>query len=325
MAPELTPRAEIVVSIINYRTADLTIQCVQSVLDDFDGVNGQIVVVDNLSEDGSAEQIENWIAGQGADIPVRLVRSATNSGFSGGHNQGMASEKADFYLILNSDAELRQGFFQALLHSARSHPDYGFFTPCLEGKDGKAQVSHFRFFTPISELLRAAETGFITQLFQRHDIPLTTNPDPEQTDWASFACILLRGSMVEVLGPMDEGYFLYFEDAEYCWRARKVGWRILHVPEARAIHYRGGSGPVKKLAAAKKRMPGYFYASRTRLLYQTHGWAGLMAGNLLWYLGRGIAYLRVLAGKPIPKVCEREATDIWINAFSPLGNSRPEV
>ncbi len=329
VVPEITmahsiesPRFEVVVSIINFRTAGLTIQCVQSVLGDFSGVNGHVVIVDNLSDDGSAEEIEDWITAQGPDMPVSLVRSATNSGFSGGHNQGMAAREADFYLVLNSDAELRPGFLKAMLATVRSNPDYGFFTPRLEDPDGTAQISHFRFPTPLTELIRTAETGFVTRLFQGHVVHLTTEPEPDQIGWASFACILLRSKMVEDLGPMDEGYFLYFEDAEYCWRARQADWRILHVPEARAIHYRGGSGPVKKLAAAKKRMPAYFYASRARLLYQLYGWGGLMTTNLLWYLGRMIGYLRVFAGKPVPKVCEREASDIWINAFSPLGDRR---
>lgn len=324
MAPEAKPRAEIVVSIINFRTADLTIQCIQSVLEDFDSVNGHIVVVDNLSGDGSAEQIETWISSCGSDLPVSLVRSTTNSGFSGGHNQGMAARAADFYLLLNSDAELRPGFFKALLKAAHDNPECGFFTPRLESKAGEVQISSFRFFTPVSELIRTAETSYVTRLFQNHDIPLSAEPEQDQIDWASFACILLRGTMVDELGPMDEGYFLYYEDAEYCWRARQRGWRIHHIPDAKAVHYRGGSGPVKKLAAAKKRMPGYFYASRTRLLFQTHGWAGLIAANLLWYVGRAIAYLRVLAGKPVPKVCDWEFVDIWINALSPLGDRRAQ-
>ena len=81
-------------------------------------------------------------------------------------------------------------------------------------------------------------------------------PDPAEIGWASFACILLRGEMVSAIGPMDEGYFLYFEDAEYCLRARRAGWRVAYVPEARVVHFRGGSGPVKALARARTELGG---------------------------------------------------------------------
>lgn len=321
----LPARSELVVSIINYRTGALTIACVRSVLDDMGrtpGLDAHVVVVDNASGDGSAEEIAAWLATDAADAPVTLVRSATNSGFSGGHNQGMAAREADFYLILNSDAVLRPGFLATLMAEARAHPETGFFAPRLEHEDGAQQISHFRFFNPLGELIRGAETGLITRTFARCNVPLGRDPDPEEIEWASFACILARGEMVRAIGPMDEGYFLYFEDAEYCWRARRAGWRIRPVLAARAVHHRGGSGPVKQMAAAKRRMPAYYYASRTRFFCQVHGRAGLVAANLLWHLGRGIANLRRLAGKPVPRANEAEMRDIWINVTDPLGDRR---
>lgn len=314
---------ELSVSIINYRTAELTIQCLRSVLDDMRGIAGHVVVVDNRSEDGSAEAIEAWIARQNPDIPVTLVRSASNSGFSGGHNQGIAARRTEFHLVLNSDAILRPGFFTTLLAAARAAPPrVGLFTPRLEFEDTTPQISHFRFPTPFSELIRGAETGPVTRVLARYDIPLGTSPEPDKIGWASFACILLRHDMIEAIGPMDEGYFLYFEDIEYCWRASRAGWRIMHVQEARAVHFRGGSAPVKRLAAARRRLPAYYYASRTRFLYQAHGRVGLLSANLLWHLGRSIAHLRRLAGKPVPGSAEAEMRDLWINFLTPLGDRR---
>jgi N-acetylglucosaminyl-diphospho-decaprenol L-rhamnosyltransferase len=118
---------------------------------------------------------------------------------------------------------------------------------------------------------------------------------------------------------MDEGYFLYFEDAEYCLRARRAGWRIRREPRAVAVHFRGGSGPVKSLARARQRLPAYYYSSRARFFYQAHGTAGLLAANGLWTLGRGLAALRRLAGRSGDNLRQREARDIWINALNPLG------
>ncbi len=309
----------VVVSIINFRTADLTLQCVQSVLADMAGIDGHIVVVDNLSGDGSAEKIADWIAGQGPDLPVSLVLSPTNSGFSGGHNQGMAAREADFYLVLNSDAVLRPGFLREMLAAADAMPQVGLFAPRIAYDDGMPQNNCFRFPGPLSELIRSARSSVITRAFGHRDVALGPDPAPQDIEWASFACILLRGAMLRALGPMDEGYFMYFEDAEYCLRARRAGWGIAHIRAAVAVHYRGGSGPVKTLQKERARLPRYYYSSRTRFLYQAHGRVGLIAANLLWYLGRVIKHATRLAGRKIRPMTKAESRDIWTNIHKPMG------
>ncbi len=310
---------KLVVSIINYRTGALSIACAASALVAREGHDVDVVLIDNASGDGSADEIAAWINTLPAGSPVRLIRSEANTGFSGGHNIGIQADPADWYLLLNSDAVLRPGFFDALTSAVRANPKAGLIAPQLEGEDGEVQNSLFRFASPVSELARAAHTGIVDRLFARYKVPLGTDPETRQIEWASFACIALNGAMVNEIGLMDEGYFLYYEDSEYCLRARRAGWRIARAPDAVAVHYRGGSGPVKALQRAKERMPAYFYASRSRFLYQAHGQAGLILANLLWHLGRGIAQARRLLGKPAPPAAEAEAHDLWINAFSPLG------
>lgn len=310
---------KIVISIINYRTLDLTLDCVRSALDDIGALDARVVVVDNASEDGSCEAIAEWIATQPADTPVQLVRSPTNTGFSGGHNQGIAAVEADYYLLFNSDAVLRPGFLRAILTTAEAHPKAGLIAPQIETDAGDIQVSQFRFHNPWSELVRAAGTGPITRALGRYVVALDPPVDPQAVEWASFACIMLRGEMVKDLGPMDEGYFLYFEDAEYCLRARRAGWGIALALDAVAVHFRGGSGPVKADAKAHKRLPAYYYSSRTRFFYQAHGRIGLIMANLAWHLGRAIAGLRrILGGRP-HRAVENEARDIWTNFSTPLG------
>lgn len=309
---------DIAISIINYRTAALTIDCVRSVLADMGDINGHVVVVDNRSDDGSAEKIEAWLATQAPDVPVTLVLSDTNSGFSGGHNQGIAAVSAKLYLVLNSDAVLHPGFLATMLEAAQEHEEMGFFAPRIEYDDGGVQDSCFRFPSPWSELIRSARSGVVTKLLKHHEVSLGKDPDPAEIEWASFACIVLRGEMFEALGPMDEGYFLYYEDVEYCLRARRAGWRIHYVPQARAIHFRGGSGPVKSLSSERARLPRYFYNSRTRFLHQAHGRAGFIAANLLWYLGRVIKHATRLLGRKIKPMVAAEGRDIWINTTRPL-------
>lgn len=307
------------VSIINFRTGALTLDCLRSVLADIGDLDLRVVVVDNASGDGSAEMIADWIAAQPPGTPVTLVRSATNSGFSGGHNQGIAAVPAEHYLVLNSDAVLRPGFLRAILAAADAEPAAGLVAPRIETEGGEAQISCFRFHGPASELIRGAASDPVSRFLAWRDVPLAHPVQADEIEWASFACILLRGEMVRQIGPMDEGYFLYFEDAEYCLRARRAGWRIAFAPEAVAVHFRGGSGPVKSLSKERRRLPAYYYASRTRFLYQAHGWAGLLAANLAWGLGRLIARVRPLFGRPVPAAVACEGRDIWTNILRPLG------
>ena len=308
---------EVGVSIINYRTGAMTIAAARSALDDL-GHRGHVTIVDNRSGDGSAEEIAAWIDATGDDR-VTLLLSETNSGFSGGHNQGMAAMPgAEFYLVLNSDALIRPGFFDAILAHARARPKAGLIAPRLEWEDGTPQVSLFRFPSPVSELMRGAATGPVTKLFGRRWTSLPLDAGEAEIEWASFACILLRGETVREIGPMDEGYFLYFEDAEYALRARRAGWGVAHAPDARAVHFRGGSGPLKTMQKAKKRLPHYYWQARARFLRQAHGHTGPIRGNLAWAAGRGIANARRLLGREVPPAHEGEWRDVWTNARRPL-------
>lgn len=335
---------EIVVSIINYKTADMTMDCVRSVLADLEGdppeeagadaprrapVDGHVVVVDNASGDGSDRVLAEWIEAEtaarraeGRSFPVSLVASPVNTGFSGGHNLGIGAMAARFYLVLNSDALLRPGFCATILETARAHPRAGLVAPRIEHEDGVQQTSCFRVPSPASEVIRGANTGPVTRLLKSADVPLDMPPPAGGIGWASFACILLRGEMVAELGPMDEGFFLYHEDTEYCLRARRAGWQIVYDGRPRAVHFRGGSAPVKGLARERKRLPAYYYASRSRLLYLAHGRAGLLLANLGWTAGWLLSRLRGALGRPNPNANAHEARDIWINFLTPLGDRR---
>jgi len=312
----------LLVSIINYRTAQMTLEAVRSVLADRGDLDLHVAVVDNRSDDGSAEAIEAWIAAQDPPVPVSLVRSSTNSGFSGGHNQGVAARPAEFYLILNSDALLVPGCLAQLVAAARADPRAALVSPRIEHPDGRAQNVCFRSPTPASELVRAAGTGVVARLLDRYRIHLGDAPEPEEILWVTFAGVLVRAAAFAEIGPMDEGYFLYYEDVDYGRRVRAAGWGFRFVPGARLVHIRGGSAPVKALALARKRLPPYFYAARSRYFYKAFGRGGLLAANLLWYLGRGVARARRLAGRRTPPAIEAEWRDIWTNFTDPLGDRR---
>lgn len=313
----------IAVSIINYRTGTMTIAAARSVLDDLGDRDARVVIVDNQSGDGSDDEIAAWIEETG-DPRLILVRSRTNSGFSGGHNQGFAAAPgAAHYLVLNSDALVRPGFFDAILAAAEAHPKAGLIAPQLEDEDGTVQESCFRIAGPTSEFIRGAGSGPVTRAFRHRVTALGTDPDPALIEWASFACILIRGDALRDVGPMDEGYFLYFEDAEYALRLRRAGWGIARAPRARAVHFRGGSGPVKANIKARKRLPGYYWRSRARFMRQAHGPLGPLLANLGWASGRLLTQGRRLTGHHVMPPFEREWRDIWTGLARPLAE-RPE-
>ena len=123
--------------------------------------------------------------------------------------------------------------------------------------------------------------------------------------------------MIDQIGLMDEGFFMYFEDVEYCHRARKAGWEIVHNPNAKVVHLRGGSSPVKESTLERRRLPPYYYASRSRYFYVVYGWVGLTFANLLWHFGRFVSKCRELFGRRERGVSEKEWLDIWTNWLHP--------
>jgi GT2 family glycosyltransferase len=167
-------------------------------------------------------------------------------------------------------------------------------------------------------LIDVSNTGLIDRFFEKYIVAMPVQTQMARPQWTSFASVLINDGVFQQVGLLDEGYFMYFEDVEFCHRARLAGWTIIHNPLARVVHLRGGSSSVKEQARIKKRVPKYFYASRTRYFYQTYGWLGLTSANLLWWLGRIVSGTRQLLGRHDKAVVEGQWLDIWTNWLNPL-------
>ena len=311
---------ELAVVLLNYRRADLVAQCLDSLAEDVaTRPHWRVVVVDNDSRDGSAEHIASTIADRGYGAWASLLLSPRNGGFSAGNNAGIASTLAEHYVLLNSDTIVRPGALRALLASIAAQPEVGLLAPRLEGPDGTPQESCFRYANPASELTAAAATGPISALFNRFEVALPPSAAPVDAEWVSFACVLIRAQALREIGPLDEGFFMYFEDMDYCRRAWAKGWRIRYEPSARVVHLRGGSSPVKQAFAERRRVPRYYFAARTRYFAKHYGgrW-GVLLANAAWHLGRAIAWLRETFGKKQPHTAERHARDLWTAWWRPL-------
>lgn len=309
---------DLAVVIINYKTPELTINCLKSLCGEIEELNACVVLVDNNSGDGSIDSIEQAAADLSVNNSLLICRSKTNGGFSAGNNIGIKAVQADYYLLANSDTLFRKNALRTLYETARRNPKIGLLAPRLEWPDGTPQESCFRYHSPLSELIAAAKSGPITKLLRYKVVPQPISEIPNTYDWVSFACVLINAKVLKGAGLMDEGYFMYFEDVEFCYRAQQAGWLIQYEPSAHIVHLRGGSSPLKAQAKLRKRLPRYFYESRTRYFYQLYGRLGLLLANILWLCGWLISTARGLLSKAYTKdISEKQWQDLWINFLNP--------
>ena len=298
--------------IINYCTPDLVEGALRSLIGEIDPIRDRVVVVDNCSPDDSLDSLRPLLQRPEFSGWCQLIEAPENGGFSYGNNTGIRAVQADQYLLLNSDAYLLPGALGHLLDAAEKNREAGLISPRLQWPDGEAQISCFRFHSPLSELIDASETGPVTKLLARWNVPIPVSDQPSWPQWTSFACILVRREVCDAIGLMDEGYFLYYEDVDYCRSATKAGFKVLNWPAARVVHLRGGSSEVKSSQASLKRLPAYFYRSRSRYFRKFYASFGLVASNLCWNAGYAVAVLRQRLGSKTPHVAENMWRDIWI-------------
>lgn len=313
------PDAGLCVVVVNYGTPGMVLDCLETVLPQAREFGATVALVDNASPDDSVLQLRNWIADRGAHEHVKLVESPENGGFAAGNNLGIKSCDAKLYLLLNSDTLVGEGALGRLLAAMTSADDVGLVSPRLKWADGSPVESCFRYHRPISQLIHSAGTGLITTLLARYEVPMKVSDERSFPEWTSFACVMIRREVIEQVGELDRGFFMYFEDVEFAFRARKAGWKILHEPSAEVVHLHGGSSPVKSLASLRKRLPRYYYESRTRYFYLLYGRLGLLAANLWWTVGWMISSLRSLLQRRFQSPnCEAQWRDIWIKFWTPM-------
>ncbi len=308
---------QLAIIILNYRTPELSVACMASLEREIDR-SMRVLIVDNDSRDGSAEHIERAIEERGFGAWAEVLRSPINGGFAAGNDFGIRALDAQAYLLLNSDTLVQPGAIARLLDAMKRNPEAGIIGPQLLTPSGDPDPSYFRDPVPATELLRSARVGILGRALARFEPTLPTPAQPIEPDWIAFAAALIRREVIERVGLLDEGYFMYFEDVDYCRRARAAGFKVLYWPDAQVIHLRGGSSHVTEAQAQRKRAPRYYYEARARYYAKFYGRKGLWLANGLWHLGRCISLSRELVGNAKPQHREREATDIWINALEPL-------
>jgi N-acetylglucosaminyl-diphospho-decaprenol L-rhamnosyltransferase len=297
------PRSGVLVAIVNYCTAELTIDCLRS-LDSEVARNPdtQVIVADNASPDGSGAAIAEAIAQNGWSGWARLLALPMNGGFAYGNNAAVRDHearggRARYVWLLNSDTIVRPDGLAALVSFMDANPSVGIAGSCLEDPDGTQQCSTFRFPSLLGELEGSVRVGLLTRLLQGAVVA----PPPERRsmpyDWVSGASMLLRAEMLDEIGLMDEDYFLYFEETDYCRRASSHGWKCWFVPESRIVHLVGRSTGVTGVANQLRRRSPYWFESRRRYFKKNHGRLRAVGADVA--LATGILFNRCLSAAKI--------------------------
>ncbi|MBW2304759.1 MAG: glycosyltransferase family 2 protein [Deltaproteobacteria bacterium] len=233
-----TGMKQLSVIIISYNTRDILKECLRRVMDYGRDLDMETIVVDNASTDGSPVMVRKTFP------EVTLITSPKNLGFAAGNNLGLKRASGRFLLLLNSDAYLMPGVLQSTLQWMNTHPRCGILGVKLTGEDGSLQPSARRLPNPLRKLLTisgAAARFPESRVLGETDHSAQRHAKTRETAWVPGAFFLIRREVVEDIGFLDERYFLYFEEIDFCLRARRAGWKIFYYPHARVIHLGGES------------------------------------------------------------------------------------
>ncbi len=238
VAPPEPPAAasgiELSVVIVVYKTPEYLRRCLDALETARIALPWEAIVIDNAPETGDCRSVA---AGRER---VTYIANQSNVGFGRACNQGMRAARGRYYVMLNPDMEVRPGSLEELHALAEREPDVGIVAPRLHYADGTLQESCRTFYTWRIFLLRRTFLGKIfrdSQLIRRHLMLDWDHESVRDIDWCMGACMLARREAVDEVGMMDERFFMYFEDVDWCYRMHQRGWRVVYNPQARMVHH----------------------------------------------------------------------------------------
>lgn len=231
--------------LVNWNTRDRLAACLGAIEATAGDLALEIFVVDNASQDGSAEMVRRRFPA------VRLIANDHNLGFSAGNNQALREAAGRYVLLLNPDTEVQPGALAALRDFMEAHPEAGLCGAKLLQPDGRLYPACKRSIpTPAVALWRALG---LSRLFPKHkefgkyNLSFLDPDEVHAVEAVSGACMFARKSAVDQVGLLDERFFMYGEDLDWCLRISQAGWKIYYVPQAQIVHYFGSGSRQRRL------------------------------------------------------------------------------
>lgn len=229
------PVPDVSVVIVSWNTRAMTLACLASLPAAAQRATWDAWVVDNASADDSAAAIRR------EQPAAHVIANPTNVGFAAANNQGIHSSRGRYVLLLNSDTLMAPGALDVLVDLADAHPRAGVVGAILLNPDGSYQSGPTPFPSVWNELLSV--TGLGRRLSFRG---YPSKPEPQarhvqRADYVGGACMLARREAIDGVGGLDEGYFMYGEESDWCWRMQKAGWEVWYTPDAEITHFGGQS------------------------------------------------------------------------------------
>lgn len=230
---------ELSVVVVNYRSRDLLLECLQALEAGSPGLSLETVVVDNDSRDGVAGAVATRFPA------VRVLVNPANLGYARAVNQGIAATRGEFVLVMNPDCVVHAGALATLAGYLLEHPRTALVGPRILNPDGTLEYSarafpdHFTFlFNRYSLLTRLFPNNRFSRRYLLSD---WDHASVREVDWLSGACLMARRAAIEEVGPMDEAFFMFNEDVDWCRRMKRAGWTVTCVPDATVVHHVGAS------------------------------------------------------------------------------------
>lgn len=234
---------DVSIIIVNWNTRQLLADCINDIKSYTHDLTYEIIVVDNASSDGSQEMVRTTFP------DVHLIANTENVGFARANNQAIRGSRGRYVLLLNSDAFVRDQTIAQTVAFMDAHPDAGMVGCKLRYADGRLQPSCTTFPTLFTELLIATQLERLfpkSRLFGTYRMTYWNFNDIRKVDVIMGAYMLVRATAIEQLGMLDESYFMYSEEVDWCYRFKQNGWKVYFYPYVEAIHLWGGSSkPVR--------------------------------------------------------------------------------
>ena len=257
--------------IVNWNTKDLLLQCLESVYQTMKRIEMDIFVVDNGSIDGSIAAAKERFS------EVKFIQNEMNLGFAGANNQALRLAMGKYLLLLNPDTQVKKGAIDRLISFMDAHPEAGGAGAQLLNSDGSKQNSIANFPSLATELLNKS---LLRWLFPKAFPGKERNYlEPIEVDSVIGACMIVKREAVEQVGLLDEDYFLFLEETDWCYRIKRAGWKIYHVPHSEIYHFQG-----KGVEIEKKKARVEYYHSRYHFFKKNRGslqWFILLIGSVM--------------------------------------------